>query len=175
MLINDEVRLNVLSALLKKGAVQPNYKALKRETGYHLATIKASIDFLKNEGIITGFGPKISFSKFGYKLDTIELLQMDMSKKNSFEKYLEIVKKDPHIWSLRAIMGSGNLNLVGRHIYKDIESYHSNLQEKYLQKLPDLFEIIKDKQVLYEAEPVYKMSSRTDSIIKLARRDSGLE
>ena len=47
MKVDDEIRLNILNAMLEKGATQPNMRRLKTKTNYHLATIKGSIDFLQ--------------------------------------------------------------------------------------------------------------------------------
>ena len=80
MRVDDEIRLNILNALLKKNCVQPNLKRIKTETKYHLATIKGSLDFLQKEEILKGYGPKLAFWKLGYKLETVELLQLDFSK-----------------------------------------------------------------------------------------------
>ena len=57
MKADDEIRLNILSALLKQGSVSPNIKQLQKHTGYHKATIKSSLDFLTKGGLINGYGP----------------------------------------------------------------------------------------------------------------------
>src|SRR3990167_34373 len=93
MKMGDEIRLNILSALLKQGSVSPNLRQLQKYTGYHKATIKSSLDFLS--------------------------------------KLLEEVKKDHNLYFLSGIIGSGNWNLLARHIYKDIESYHEGVNKKY--------------------------------------------
>ena len=35
MRVDDEIRLNILKAILKQGAVSPNFKQLQKYTGYH--------------------------------------------------------------------------------------------------------------------------------------------
>jgi DNA-binding Lrp family transcriptional regulator len=175
MQINDEIRLNILSALLDKGSTQPNLRRIKNKTKYHLATIKGSIDFLTKEGIITGYGPKLAFWKLGYKLEAVELLQVDFSKNELVEKFLEVIKNDPHVYALSSIMGSGNYNLMSFQFYKDVESYHKNLQENYVKKIPHYYEIVKDRQVFYLTEPIFKRGSRTDSVIKILRNEAALD
>jgi len=59
--------------------------------------------------------------------------------------------------------------------YPDVESYHKNLQENYVKKIPDYYEVVKDRQVFYLTEPTFKRGSRTDSIIQLMKRSSGLD
>ncbi len=175
MKVDDEIRLNVLKALLEKGSTQPNLRRIKAKTHYHLATIKSSIDFLQKEGVVVGYGPKTAFWKMGYKLEAIELLQLDFSKQELVEKYLAVAEKDPHVYSLHTIMGSGNFNVMSFQFYQDVESYHKNLQERYIKKIPNYYEIVKDRLVFYQTEPTFKRSSRTDSIIQILREQSGLD
>lgn len=175
MKVNDEIRLNILKALLEKGATQPNLRRIKSKTKYHLATIKSSIDFLQKEGILTGFGPKTAFWKLGYKLEAVELLQIDFSKKEGVKEFIEISNKDPHVYNLSSILGPGNYNVMSWQFYKDVESYHKNLQERYVKKMTNYYEVVKDRQVFYLTEPNYKKTSRTDSIIDILRENAGLD
>ena len=175
MRVDDGIRLNILNALLKKNCVQPNLKRIKTETKYHLATIKGSLDFLHKEDILKGYGPKLAFWKLGYKLETVELLQLDFSKSERVEEYLKVVDKDPHVWQLTSIMGSGNFNVMSLQFYEDVESYHRNLQERYVKKIKDYYDIVKDRQVFYLTEPHFKKGSRTDSIIDLMRKKIAID
>ena len=175
MQVNDEIRLNILKALLEKSCTQPNVRRIKTKTGYHLATIKSSLDFLTKGGVLTGYGPKIAFWKLGYKLEAIELLQLDFSKSEYIEKYLDIVNKDPHVFALNSVMGSGNFNVISMQFYEDVEAYHKNLQENYVKKMPNYYEVVKDRQVFYLTEPTFKRGSRTDSIISLVRHKAALD
>jgi len=175
MKVDDEIRINVLNALLKKNSVKPSLKQLKKLTGYHKSTIKSSLNFLEEKNLIQGYGPKINFRALGYNLEVTSLLQADISKKDLFEKYLKIAKKDPHLYWLSGMLGVGNLNLVGRHIYADVESYQKHMQEAYYDKIPNIFEFLKDKQILFTTEPIYKNASRTKSIIEIIKEKKGFE
>jgi len=175
MRVDDEIRLNILKNLLDKNCTQPNLRRIKSKSGYHLATIKSSLDFLTKEGVLTGFGPKIAFWKLGYKLECIELLQLDFSKRDLVGKYLEAAQNDPHVFALNSVMGSGNFNVASFQFYEDVESYHKNLQETYVKKIPSYYEIVKDRQVFYLTEPTFKRGSRTDSIIEIMRKRAGLD
>lgn len=175
MKLDDTIRLNILEALLKKGSVGPNIKQLQKETGYHKATIKTSLDFLTKEGIITGYGPKIDIKKFGYKIEAITFLQLDLTKKNTLEKFLEQIKKDENTYMLAGLVGPGNFNVIARHIYQDIESYYKDTNKKYFETLQDIYNLIKNKETFYITEPTYKTNSRTESIIKALRKQKGLE
>ncbi len=166
MKVDDKTRLSLLEALLKKRSVKPNIRQLKSYTGLHKATIKSSLDFLEKGGIITGYGPKINFRPLGYKLEVTTLLQADLSNKKIFDKLLEKAEKDPHLYWLSGMLGSSNWNLVMRHIYRDVESYREHFEEHYFRGIPSIYDFIKDRQILFTTEPVYKSTSRTNSIIE---------
>jgi DNA-binding Lrp family transcriptional regulator len=175
MKVDDEIRLNILKSLLNKGSTQPNLRRIKTKTKYHLATIKSSIDFLQNEGVLTGYGPKIAFWKLGYKLEAVELLQLNFSNKEAIDEYLKAVGDDPHVYYFGSIMGSGNFNVMSQQFYKDVESYHKNLQDRYVKKINNYYDIVKDRQVFYLTEPIFKRGSRTDSVIEILRHDAALD
>ena len=175
MKIDDEIRLNILKALIEKGSTQANIRRIQNKTDYHLATIKGSIDFLQKEGVLTGYGPKLAFWKMGYKLEAVELLQLDFSKPELVDKYLAVANKDPHVFSLNSVMGSGNFNVISFQFYEDVESYHKNLQENYVKKIPSYYEIVKDRQVFYLTEPTFKRGSRTGAIIEIMRKKAALD
>ncbi|MBU1930667.1 hypothetical protein KJ972_04115 [Candidatus Micrarchaeota archaeon] len=174
MSIDDETRIRVLEALLATGVVSPNWKQLQQYSKLHKATLKSSIDFLKKEGVLDGFGPKVNFRKFGYRLEVISFMQLDLSEKKIFEEFLKRALNDPHFYGLSPVIGSGNWNLVARHFYKDIESFHKNEEENYFKKIPSLFKLIRDRQTFYVTEPHYKSSSRTFSILETIKKEKGL-
>ena len=102
-------------------------------------------------------------------------MQLDFSKKDLVEKYLDVAKKDPHVFALNSVMGSGNFNVASFQFYEDVESYHKNLQENYVKKIPNYYDVVKDRQVFYMTEPTFKRGSRTDSIIEILRRKNALD
>ncbi len=174
MKMDDETRLNILSALLNAGSVAPNIRQLQKYTGYHKATIKSSLDFLTKQGLLTGYGPKVDFRKFGYKLEVMTLIQADLTRKGFLEKLLDEVKKDHNLYFLSGLVGSGNWNLIARHIYKDIESYHDGVNRNYFEKLAGIHDFVKQREIFYVTEPFYKLDSRTDSLIETIRKSKGL-
>ena len=175
MKIDDEIRLNIAEALLKEHSVTPNIRQIQKYTGYHKATIKSSLDFMKQEGLLSGFGPKFDFKKFGYKLEVIVLFQADMSDKKTFEKFLQTAKSDPNIYRFSSIIGAGNWNLMAHHIHKDVDSYHKDITKKYYEQIPQIFSVLKDRQIFYENEPFYKVESRTKAMIEIIRKEKGLK
>ena len=175
MSLDDEIRIRILDALGKKNSVIPNIRQIKRHTGYHKATIKSSLDFMQEQGLLTGFGPKIDLRKLGYKLEVLSIAQVDFSKKETFEKMLAMNLKDPHVYRTSSLIGPGNWNFIAKHIYKDIESYHTWVKENYYDTIPEIHDFVKDRQIFYEVEPQYKGASRTDSIIALIKQEKGFD
>lgn len=173
MKIDDEIRIKILEALLRKGAVQPNIRQIQRHTGYHKATIKASLDFLQKVGLLEGYGPKMNFRKFGYKLETKEILQVDLSEKRTFDKFIDETKKDEHMYQLSSLLGSGNWNILASSFYEDVESHHNNTKENYYAKIPGLAKLIKDRQIFYITEPHFKRTSRTGAILEIIKKKKG--
>jgi DNA-binding Lrp family transcriptional regulator len=173
ILADDEIRVNILDALLKKRSVVPNINQIQNYTGYHKATIRSSLDFLLKGGLLEGFGPKVNFRKFGYKLEPMVMLQADLSEKNSFDSFLKAANSDSNLIRLSAIIGSGNWNLVAQFVHKDVESYHKADEENYQKKVPSFFKLIRDKQVFYTTEPYYKNVSRTKALIELIKKEKG--
>ncbi len=172
---DDVVRLKTIQALLKKGSVVPNNRQIKRYSGFHKATIKSSVDFLLKDGVLQGFGPKIDFHKFGFKLEVIEMLHIDFAEKVIFKQYLDAVEKDDNIYMVSAVMGSGNWNLLLRHFYRDIESFHNSTQKNYYEKIKGIYKLIKDRQIIYATAPFYKSGSRTTSIINILKKEKGID
>ena len=172
---DDEIRLSILSALLEKKVVSPTIQAIKKKTGLHKATIKSSLNFLEKTGVIEGYGPKMIFKKLGYELEILELLQVDLSEKQTFEKFVQEVQKDPHVYMMAPMIGSGNLNIVTKHIHKNIESFHTHNIKNYYEKIPGLYKLIKDRQIFYIAAPEFKNKPRTDSMVNVLKQDKGLE
>ena len=175
MSLTDEIRINILDALLKKNSVVPNFRQIKRYTGYHLATVKGSLEFMQKQGFLAGFGPKINLRQLGYNLEVISMAQVDFSKKDIFEKLVAAHNSDPNVYRACSVIGPSNWNYITHHIYKDIDSYHQNIRKTYYEKIPELYDIVKDRQIYYETEPVYKNASRTESVLKIIKADLGHE
>jgi DNA-binding Lrp family transcriptional regulator len=173
MQIDDSIRLNILSALLEKGSVKPNLRQLKHATDYHKGTLMSSLQFLEREGIITGYGPKVDLHKLGYNLEVATLLQANLSKKDAFQKYIECTQQDPHVYRLSGMLGAGHWNMITRSLHTDVESYQKHIQNEYYSKLPEIYDLIEDRQIIFATEPVYKSVSRTNSLIQILKKAKG--
>jgi DNA-binding Lrp family transcriptional regulator len=175
MQLYDEGRIKVLEALLAKNAVKPNIQQLKTRTKMHKSTLKSSLAFLEQQGVVHGYGPKIDFRRLGYKLEVTTLMQVDLSQRELFNKFLDRARQDPHMYWLSGLLASSNYNIIARHIYSDVESFWKHMQEYYYEQIPDLYSLIRDKQIFFTTEPVYKSESRTKSIIQLIKHARGME
>jgi DNA-binding Lrp family transcriptional regulator len=173
--IGDEARIRVLLSLGKKGSVSPNIAGIQRESGLHKATIKSSLAFLSQKGVLAGFGPKVHFKNFGYKLEVVSILQLDLSEEAVLTQFLASCQSDPHVYGVSSIIGSGNWNLMLRHYYRDVESFHADWEKNFTKKIPGLFRLVRDRQVFYLADPVYKEASRTDSVLSLLKSEKGMD
>ncbi|MFH1663689.1 MAG: hypothetical protein ABH986_02685 [archaeon] len=171
---DDSIRLKTLEALLKKGSVVPNMRQVKRYSGFHKATIKSSVDFMMKDGVLQGFGPKIDFNKFGFKLEVIEMLQVDFAEKEILKNFLAAVEKDDNIYMVSGVIGPGKWNLLLRHFYRDIESFHESTTKKYYEKIKGIHKLIKDRQIIYATAPFHKIGSRTSSIISILEKEKGI-
>lgn len=166
----DPVRVKILEALLKDGSVRPSIERIKKHTGFHKATIISSLDFLSKAGIIQGYGPKINFRSLGYNLEVTMLLQADLSQKEAFNAFIDKAMQDHHLYWFSGMLGSGNWNLLTRHVYKDVESYRKHIESYYYESIPGIYNFIRDRNMFFTTEPVYKSASRTKSIIELIKR-----
>ena len=175
MKIDDEVRIKILEALFKKGAIQPNVRQIKKETGLHTATIKSSLDFLKKEDVLTGYGPKVDFGKFGYQLEARAIVSVDNKNKKAYNEFKEKMLKDPNLFQSSEILGSGNWNLYISHLYENVESFHKGMKEKYYDSIDEIYDVIKDKLMFFATEPHLKMVSRTKAVISLIKQKKGYD
>jgi len=173
--VRDQTRISVLKALLAKRSVGPNISEIQKDTGLHKATIKSSLDFLQKSGVLAGFGPKVNFKNFGFKLEVVTILQLDLSEEKVFSDFFNRCRENSHIYSVSSMIGSGNWNLMLRHYYPDVESYHADWEKNFAKKIPGFFKLVKDRQMFYLADPVYKESSRTNSVIELVLHEQGLD
>lgn len=172
--INDSLRVKILSSLTLKGCVVPNIRQIKRVTGFHRATIKASLDFLESEKFITGYRPLLDASKVGYNLRTNNFFQIDYNNKDQFKKIVDIIKKDNNVSHCSEVISDGDHNLAVRYISKNIEDHHSNLKKKYIYEIPNYYELIKNNSNFFLSGEVYKHKNEIDVLIDLLKEEKGV-
>lgn len=173
--INDSIRVKILSAMTKKGSVVPNIRQIKKITGFHRATIKSSIDFLEDEKFILGYRPLLDPLVAGYNLKSSSYFQMDLSLNEKQKSFLDILSKDKNVLSASQVISDGDFNVSVSFLSKSIESFHNNLRDKYVYKIPNYYDFIKKSSSFYLASPVYKEKNEIDVLIDLLNDEQGME
>jgi len=173
--INDPIRVKILSAMTKKGAITPNIRSIQKITGFHRATIKASLDFLEKENFVLGYRPLLDPLIAGYNLKATSYFQIDPSLKETYKKFTDLVSKDKNVLSASQVISDGNYNISLSYLSKNIESLHNNLREKYIYKLPNYYDFVKKSSSFYLSTPKYKDSNEIDTLISLLLEEQGLE
>lgn len=173
--IDDPIRVKILSAMTKSGAVTPNIRQIKKLTGFHRATIKSSIDFLEKEKFILGYRPLLDPLVAGYNLKSTSYFQVDFSEKETYKKFLNLIEKDKSVLSASQVISDGNYNLSLSFLSKNIESLHNNLRDKYIYKLPNYYDFVKKSSSFYLSSPIYKDVNEIDTLISLLLEEQGIE
>jgi DNA-binding Lrp family transcriptional regulator len=173
--INDSIRVKILSAMTKKGAVVPNIRQIKKTTGFHRATIKSSIDFLESEKFILGYRPLLDPLIAGYNLKSSSYFQVDLAMKDKQNDFLEVLKKDKNVISSSQVISDGDFNIAISFLSKNIESFHNSLREKYIYKIPHYYDFIKKSSSYYLSSPIYKTKNEIDVLIDLLNEEQGNE
>jgi DNA-binding Lrp family transcriptional regulator len=71
----DEVDLRIIEQLLKDG--RKSYREIARELGLSVATVHNRVKRLQAEGVIKGFAPIMDYSRLGFDLTALILLQAE--------------------------------------------------------------------------------------------------
>ena len=175
MEIDDEIRIRVMDALFKKGALSPNLKAIQRYTGYNKNTIRASLDFLKKQGIVEYYHPTVNLRALGFNLLPMAVLQVDVSQKKIVNKVEGKINKDPYIYGARKIISSGNWNILLMHLCRDIESYHKSIEDTYYKDIPKMDRCIRDKMIFYPTGHAWKRDSVSKTAVEILKKEKGIK
>jgi len=173
--LDDSIRTKILAAMQKKGSDVPNIRQIQKITGFHRATIKSSIDFFEKQNFITGYRPLLDPKIISYDLKSFVYLQVDVSQKDKFKKFLKLVEKDNNVFSCSEVISNGEHNLAISFISKDIENQHNNIRKKYLLTIPNYFDFVKKTTSFYLSAPFYKQKNIIDSVIDLLKEKHGLD
>ena len=173
--LDDSIRVKILSAMQKKGCIQQNVRRIQKETGFHRATIKSSIDFLEKNEFIKGYRPLLESQKVGYNLNIFSFLQTDLNDKTSFNKLKENALKDSNVIFFSDTISESNYNIALGYLSKDIEDFHNNIKDKYQLDIPNYLDFVKKQTNFFQAHPFYKNNNRTDALINLLKKKVGME
>ena len=130
----DEIDLKIIRCLVSGEGIKINQTLLSQKTGLHRKTVEKRIGALLKEGLISE--PMCRFPNFfvppNYVL-TYSLFDI----KDSKEKVIQEIRKDPHVpIAIRIIHERYNLLLFGNH--RGI-SDHLRWEEGYRKRFPDSF------------------------------------
>jgi DNA-binding Lrp family transcriptional regulator len=173
--IIDSIRVKILSAMTKKRSISPNIKQIQKYTGFHRSTIKASINFLEENNFINGYRPLLNADKAGYKLRTNTYFQIDISDKQKFKDFINVVNNDQNIINCSQVISDDYTNVSLSYISKDVEDYYSNIQEKYYLNIPKVYDFLNKRTIYYLTNPYYKNNNEIDTIINLLKKERGID
>lgn len=159
MQIDDNIRLNILDALFEKNCLEPNIKNIQRITKYNKNTIKASLNFLKDQGAIKCFEPLIDVAKYGMKERAMTLISVDMAKKKELDKALNLLQADPNTILIFKLTATGKWNYVLVHLLKDMQEYYDKAETLYYSKLPFIKDLNLKQEIIYEREMLKNVSA----------------
>jgi DNA-binding Lrp family transcriptional regulator len=171
--IIDPIRVKILSAMRQKRAISPNIKEIQKITGFHRATIKSSIAFLEENKFIEGYRPLLNTKVSGYKLNSKVLFQVDLSDKKKMTEFLNAIKEDRSVVSCSHVITDNQSNIFIEMLSKNIEDYYKDFQEKYYQKISNIYDFIKNRSMCYLSEPTYKKKNEIDTLIDLLEQEVG--
>lgn len=171
--IIDPIRVKILSAMREKRAISPNIKEIQKITGFHRATIKSSINFLEENKFIEGYRPLLNPKVAGYKLNSKVFLQVDLSDKKKLNEFLKMINEDRSVITCSHVINETQSNFFLEMLSKNIEDYYKDFQEKYYQKIPNIYDFIKDRSMCYLSEPTYKKKNEIDTLIDLLEKNIG--
>jgi DNA-binding Lrp family transcriptional regulator len=171
--IIDQIRVKILSAMREKRAISPNIKEIQKITGFHRATIKSSINFLEENNFIEGYRPLLNSKVAGYKLNSKVFLQVDLSDKKKLNEFQKIINEDRSVVTCSHVINETQANIFIEMLSKNIEDYYKDFQDKYYQKIPNVYDFIKERSICYLSEPVYKKKNEIDTLIDLLEKDIG--
>lgn len=124
-------RKKLLDCFAEGTALKPNIKQIQKTTKLHASTIKSSLKFLEDDGILKGYAPSINFKGMGVNNLVFDFFKIDFTDNKKIETLKKIFEKDENMFHAGSVYGDGEHNLLIMHAYKSVEEYQSNFREKY--------------------------------------------
>jgi len=123
----DEVDLRIIEQLLKDG--RKSYREIARELGLSVATVHNRVKRLQAEGVIKGFAPIMDYSRLGFDLTALILLQAEGAHLVEVEEEVAKLKEACAVYD---VTGEFDVAVVAR--FKSREAL--NLFIKRILKIP---------------------------------------
>lgn len=161
----DENRLRILKALFKKGSIKPNLEKISAATSLSVTEIKKSLKNLEDNFGLDFFYPELNPEKTGFNIHGWVFMQIDLTKRDIFDKLLDFFDEETEIFIAHRIIGSGKWNFAIRFISKSLEEFDALINEKTLSKVDGANQIILDKEYIFFKEPTFKNIGRSFAVI----------
>jgi len=134
MKVDDNVRIKVLSALFKEGAIEPNYSHIAKISGLDIKTVRNSLYFLEKEGIVKEYIPEIDSGKLGFRHRHINVVQFEFENEKQQQQMLERIKKEiPNVYIGAECDGPNLMNNLFIGIYRSSYDRYSKIKKIAIQ------------------------------------------
>jgi len=173
--ILDPIRIKILSSMRKPGVLIPNIRQLKKQTGFHRATIKSSIDLMEKQGLIKHYIPSLNATVAGYGLRVWTYLQFDISSEKTKNHLKKIITTMPNVYHCSEVITEKGYNVAIGYLAKNVEDYYNNIQRQYFLNYPEIYNYIKERTVYYLTDPTYVQKSHSSAVIDILEKEQGIE
>jgi hypothetical protein len=153
---NDEIRLKVLDSLFKKGAIKPDIPRICDLTGLNIKEVRKIIKFFEDDFGLEYSSPALNSHLLGFNFLGWVFFQMDLSKKDTFNDFMEYCKKQPWFVMANKVLGSGKWNFAIRFTCKTIEEFDEMLTEQLAFGVKGLHDLILAKEYFFFKEAFNK-------------------
>jgi DNA-binding Lrp family transcriptional regulator len=149
---NDETRLRIVQAMKQKDSIKPDLTMLHNKTGMSIVTIKRALKKMEQMNHFEKFYPLLSAQNSGFEVLATIFMQIDSSKQNKFNEFLEFCKNEPRIISVHRIIGSGKWNLMIRSISRNLENFDTMINQPELNICGN--DLVIDNIFFFSTEPI---------------------
>ena len=129
----DDVDLQILQVLQTNSRI--SFSELGRSVGLSATAARNRINALINRGIITKLGAVLDWTKIGWQVQSLLLIQTEHGKADAVIKQLHRI---PQILTITKTAGS--VDLVVRFLASDVSDF-ANLLHKTLAKIPGIMSV----------------------------------
>lgn len=176
VLPSEQYKLKVFDCFSSGDCLKANMRFIQKKTGLHASTIKASLKFLFDQGVIEAYAPTINFEKSRDKFYVFDFMKIDFNNSEKINVLKGIIENDPNVFQARHYFGDENYNFVFLQVYDTIENYEKEFNNKYIAN-PELNGFITKGTTYFTlTHPFEKREiwpSKSATLIKSITSDSG--
>ncbi len=163
----DERAVRVLDALFSEGGVRPCLSLLAEKTGLTRPTLSASLAALRGHGALVSYWPILNFRAMGIDVDSLVLLDFDISKKSVLDRFAQWCVDYPNVRFFGSV-ASSRYNLAVRELYPSVEAFHAGMLKLYQEDVPDAYGAVRARSVYFVSDPVYAYRSFSQSVAEVS-------